>query len=84
MTGKTNAPFTPRASGKKLFDAGIAPGTLRLVAHWISGAQNTGDLPDDDRLTILTGELLRAAARIDAHARKMREFTDALDCEEDP
>jgi len=78
------APLTPRSSGKKLFEDDVSSGTLRLVSQWINTAQKTGDLPDDDTLTAFANEIWRAATRADAHARKMRAFTDALDCEEDP
>lgn len=77
-------PLTLRATGKKLFEEGVSAGTLRLVSGWITAAQKTGDLPDDDMVTQFASELWRAATRIDARARKMRAFTDALDCEEDP
>jgi hypothetical protein len=77
-------PITPRSSGKKLFEEGVTADTLRLVAGWINESQEKQDLPDDDRLTAFYGELLMAAKRIDAHARKMAAITDALDCEEDP
>lgn len=77
-------PLTPRSSGKALFERDVSAKTLRRVSRWISKAQETGDLPDDDRLTVFAGELKRAAVRTDAHARKMAAFTDALDCEEDP
>ena len=79
-----NSPLTPRSTGKKLFEENVTAGTLRLVAQWINTAQKTGGLPDDDMVTQFSSEIWRAATRIDAHARKMRAFTDALDCEEDP
>lgn len=44
---------------------------LRLVSQWINTAQKTGDLPDDDTLTMFANELWRAATRADAHGRKM-------------
>ncbi len=71
-------------TGEKMFVAGVDSKTLRLVRRWIAERRLTGDLPDDDRLTVFHLDLDRAAARIEHQERKARAFTDALDCEEDP